>query len=607
MATSLLQALDGSATVQDVEQWLRVNGWAARPELSEQYSWPAYRDSVLRVSRALSDERDAFRKPALTPLFAAKLARLGPPMAELLREPSDTLARRFSRERVTAFATSDGWLGLSTSVYEFQPQFLGGQLLLADGRAWARLLAHADVRVCIHLGALASVSHAARPDHAFALHRRLNVALLVRAHAADLAPLPRAQQLLLSHDAADVARALVREGLPADYQLPQGTWLLGECAARGLAPSVRLLLDAGADADLKDGVLPGGLGEPGATALEHASIMCRVECVRLLAPRTTVPVAPYALDAVVEAFSDAAFGERRDEGTRALDTLRTLLAAGATPALAGAALMDTVHGAVSDPRCLALLLAQRADPDTPLVVSEPHGAALTQRLSALEWLCRPEYCSRDERPAARELCALPLVRLLAAHGASRRLSDGTEAEDVAPSSPACAFLRHTRGFTTPLHFAQWLPVGRVRALLLGGASAHAQGAHGTPTPLELAEARADASDAQLRDRAVATLMRHASRAWAPGAWPAGTHDLFAAPTRARVPFLLWVGAQMSAQARFTGVPVHEAWCSHVLPRVLGTVGDSFADADELEDAPHWLVRVGPEPAMAEAAPLAAER
>jgi hypothetical protein len=145
---------------------------------------------------------------------------------------------------------------------------------------------------------------------------------------------------------------------------------------------------------------------------------------------------------------------------------------------------------------------------------------------------------------------------------------------LAEALPTCGWLAATAGYSTRLHYCEWLPPFLTLKELLAGADVRAAGARGAPSPFELASALELRGEAPRGSSAWLVLKGHS--AWAPGISPAGTADLFppeAAGKGVRVAFLLWLGAQLGA--RLVSHDLHDLWAAHVLPRVYASVAEAW--------------------------------
>jgi hypothetical protein len=463
---------------------------------------------------------------------------------------------------------------------------LGGTLecmLAAPRAAWVDLLSAGDVRVVLHLGGMEA------GNDGFCPIRCIKASVFVRALPADLAELPIAQRLMVQHDAPDLPRAFIDGGLPLDEELGIGVKLLTECAALGLSDAVALLLAHGADPD-QTGIFKDWDGE---IALERA-LPHAPECVRLLLDKGTRPSAETlasSIQYVVQEFTSRYQGIASDQlRKRPLLTLRLLLnfagLCGLPDRAQSVGLCDWWGCVAIDPRAFALMLAAGLDPNTAFefnnyeLVGGGFRRMTQQRVSALEWLVSARYCSADEAfsGSTRDASALPLVQLLLASNASRKLADGSDAEDVAGSKCAIALAAQPRP-----QQQQWAP------------GEPPNGSHRMFPPQARACARfllwvgsqLERSGQLPRDLWCTAVMPHAigsvpplhflldevpsARPWAPGKPPHGSHHMFSPQARARARFLLWVGSQLE----WRGLLPHGLWCSEVMPHALGSVFDSY--------------------------------
>jgi hypothetical protein len=162
--------------------------------------------------------------------------------------------------------------------------------------------------------------------------------------------------------------------------------------------------------------------------------------------------------------------------------------------------------------------------------------------------------------------SLWMLQLLCAYAPSRaEVRAHSMPEGVV--SPKCAgWLAATSRWTSPLHHFEFLPIERVRALLVAGADVRAgDGGAAAPTPLSLATVRL-LQGAQLDDGRAA-LIASAAAPWSPR-----THALFPAGVKARAVELVRIGWLLARQLQGLGVGAtqvevafRDAWLGHVMP------------------------------------------
>lgn len=129
---------------------------------------------------------------------------------------------------------------------------------------------------------------------------------------------------------------------------------------------------------------------------------------------------------------------------------------------------------------------------------------------------------------------LKMVQTLLAYGAPR------DEEPWQPASPeVSAFMELSSTWNTRLHFAEFLPVSRVRALLRNGADIHSRSKEAdAPTPLDLARTRPHSEGSQL--------VIQASEPWS-----RVNHHLFPSAARKRVYELMAVGYMLERHSSFS--------------------------------------------------------
>jgi hypothetical protein len=183
----------------------------------------------------------------------------------------------------------------------------------------------------------------------------------------------------------------------------------------------------------------------------------------------------------------------------------------------------------------------------------------------------------DDGPCALEYAceSLEMLQLLCAYAPSREqvrahtMREDFEREDF-ELSPECAqWLEATSRWTSPLHHFEFLPIERVRALLVAGGDVHASdGGANAPTPLSLTAARLLAGDRANDGRAA--LIASAAAPWSPA-----THALFPAGAKARAVELLRLGWLLArhlqcliADTTEVEVAFLDVWLGHVMPQAV---------------------------------------
>ena len=164
--------------------------------------------------------------------------------------------------------------------------------------------------------------------------------------------------------------------------------------------------------------------------------------------------------------------------------------------------------------------------------------------------------------------SLETLQLLCAYAPSREAVHAYLTPDE--TSAECAqWLDATRRWTSALHHFEFLPLERVRALLVEGADVRVgDGEADAPTPLSLAAARLlllgdGAGDGR------AELIVRAAPPWSPG-----THALFPAGAKARAVELLRIGwllarhLQDASAANEVEMAFRDAWLGHVMPHAI---------------------------------------
>jgi hypothetical protein len=181
------------------------------------------------------------------------------------------------------------------------------------------------------------------------------------------------------------------------------------------------------------------------------------------------------------------------------------------------------------------------------------------------WLLNDGTC------ALKWACSsLEVLQLLCAYVPSRNELHAHPLPAIDEYTPVCAkWLAATRRWTSQLHHFEFLPIERVRALLVEGADVSAgDGEADAPTPLSLATARLLSSE-QLDDGRAA-LIASAAAPWSPK-----THALFPAAAKARAVELLRIGWPLArrceslvADAAQVEVAFRDTWLGHVMPHAI---------------------------------------
>ena len=119
------------------------------------------------------------------------------------------------------------------------------------------------------------------------------------------------------------------------------------------------------------------------------------------------------------------------------------------------------------------------------------------------------------------------------------------------------------GWNTPLHYLNKIPASSAHAYLRNGASIHAAGAPGGPTPLSLA--RWLHAKGRAAEGSAAALVLKAAEPWSPA-----SHELFPDPARAHAVQLLLVGHSLSRLPKHESVAqaIFDIWLFHVMPHVV---------------------------------------
>jgi hypothetical protein len=166
--------------------------------------------------------------------------------------------------------------------------------------------------------------------------------------------------------------------------------------------------------------------------------------------------------------------------------------------------------------------------------------------------------------------SLRMIQLLCAHAPSRDVVRAHYATIDPEVSLDCAqWLEITRRWTSRLHHFEFLPIERVRALLIEGADLRAgDGGLDAPTPLSLAAARLLHDDGSGDGRAA--LIVAAAAPWSPR-----THALFPARAKARAVEMLRIGWLLARrfQCFVAGesqveVALRDVWLGHVMPHAI---------------------------------------
>jgi hypothetical protein len=163
-----------------------------------------------------------------------------------------------------------------------------------------------------------------------------------------------------------------------------------------------------------------------------------------------------------------------------------------------------------------------------------------------------------------------MLQLLCAYAPSRaEVRALLVPDDVLISDECAGWLAATSRWTSPLHHFEFLPIERVRALLVAGADACAgDGGADAPTPVSLATARL--LQGALLDDGRAALIVSAAAPWSPK-----THALFPASAKARAVELLRIGWLLARQlqnlrvgATQVEVAFRDTWLGHVMPQAI---------------------------------------
>ncbi|KAG8457834.1 hypothetical protein KFE25_005103 [Diacronema lutheri] len=387
------------------------------------------------------------------------------------------------------------------------------------------------------------------------------------------------------------ALGLLRDGADVDQTNDEDLTPLMLASTEGHAHCVRALLGAAADVNR-------ATEEHGSTALMLASIGGHVECLRVLLGGgaaanqskmqgvTALMLATYTGHAACVSTllaGRAAANQAKEDGTTALmlasshgraDCVRALLDGAADVDLAmrlngwTALMLASSEGHAECAHALLSLGAavDRAEADgmTALMLASLEGHVECARV-LLEGGANVHLVDSLTGHSALVLgCEhLCIVQLLCAYGARRD-------ELLAPDGGALlhdlpdecrAWLFATRRFTSELHHVEFLPVERVRALVVGGADLHVRGGGGgdsgavadAPTPLEIARALLARG---LKAHDGAQLVVDAAALWSPR-----TNKLFPARARARAVELLLFGHALTRQARLArdGIALLDAW------------------------------------------------
>jgi hypothetical protein len=174
-------------------------------------------------------------------------------------------------------------------------------------------------------------------------------------------------------------------------------------------------------------------------------------------------------------------------------------------------------------------------------------------------------------------CALELARkslgtvqLLCAYAPSREAVRAHPMLDDCVFSPECTqWLEATSCWTSQLHHFEFLPIERVRALLIAGADVCARdGRADAPTPFSLAAARLLQGNEP--EDGCAALIASAAAPWSPE-----THALFPAGGKARAVFVLRLGWLLARrlQSLVVGttqveVAFRDVWVGHVMAHAI---------------------------------------
>lgn len=202
--------------------------------------------------------------------------------------------------------------------------------------------------------------------------------------------------------------------------------------------------------------------------------------------------------------------------------------------------------------CVTMLLRWGADPNSKTALRASSGAIGGR--SPL-WAA----CTAGDLESVRQLCAHGAIRIW-----QRREEQTLNAELVAARAGhdhVVQWLKATRAFTTPLHYADVVSPARARALLRGGANLHARCLDMTRTPIEIATELL--SSGRAAAGSTADLILQASRPWSPA-----THGLFPASARRFAVELVILGTALARSARFSGSALEDVWVEHVMPHAV---------------------------------------
>jgi hypothetical protein len=158
---------------------------------------------------------------------------------------------------------------------------------------------------------------------------------------------------------------------------------------------------------------------------------------------------------------------------------------------------------------------------------------------------------------------LGTLQLLCAYAPSREAVRAHPMSITGVPAECVHWLDATRRWTSPLHHFEFLPIERVRALLVEGADVRAGDAGpDAPTPVGLAGDRP--ADGR------AALIIAAAAPWSPR-----THALFPAAAKARAVELLRIGWLLArrlqscvADASQVGVALRDVWLAYVMPHAI---------------------------------------
>jgi ankyrin repeat protein len=229
--------------------------------------------------------------------------------------------------------------------------------------------------------------------------------------------------------------------------------------------------------------------------------------------------------------------------------MRVLIEAGADVAQAGEhgltyLMVASLDGHVE---CVRALLEARADVAqsttsgaTALMYASSHGHVECVRTLLEAGANVMQLRNTDGTGALECACeSLDILQLLCAYAPSREAVRAHPMPVDYAFSPECAqWLEATSRWTSPLHHFEFLPIERVRALLIAGADLSAgDGGADAPTPLSLATARLLLGDQP--GAGCAALIASAGAPWSPD-----THALFPAGAKARAVELLHIGHVM---------------------------------------------------------------